>query len=591
VPADAVSEVKSRLDIIDVVAGYVSLQRSGRGFKGLCPFHDEKTPSFTVSPERQAWYCFGCSQGGDMLSFVQKVENIDFRQALQQLADRAGVELEDRPGVAGNSARKRSVIELNKKAAAFFEHVLWKTPAGQIGRELLQQRGVDEETARRFGVGFAPAGGQGEDALVRFLIDRGSKVPDIVEAGLAHSRGASSRDRFRNRLIFPIRDDRGAVIAFGGRAIGDAMPKYLNSPETAVYHKSNALFGIDLARETLRKDHQALVVEGYFDVIAAHRAGIDHVVASSGTALTREQVRVLSRYTESITLCFDADDAGIAASSRAVDIISGEGLSAKLVVLPEGVKDPDELVATDAEAFAKLVAGARPEWEVLLERAIGEVSVSDVEDRRRAAERAVALLVRIPNAATRDLYGQQAASKLGLSADALASDVSRALRGQRPQPARAVATVAPPPTPSETANPVPVAPPSAAEEYIAAAVLRRPKAVQVMRVELGFSADELSNPHVQKIVEIAVSERYDTEYPLHLLDAQVQATAARVLMMDIPELEAPSEEGIRTGLGDAVRTLREKSIRDEISFLQRSENPDPDLLRARIAELAKVRTG
>jgi DNA primase len=592
VPADAVSEVKSRLDIIDVIASYVTLQRAGREFKGLCPFHGEKTPSFTVSPERQAWYCFGCSQGGDMFAFVQKVENIDFREALQQLADRAGVELEDKPGVAGNSARKKSVIGLNKKAAAFFEHVLWKSAAGQFGRELLQQRGVSEETAQKFGIGFAPAGGHGEDALVRFLVDRGTKVPDIVEAGLAHDRGASPRDRFRNRLIFPIRDDRGAVIAFGGRAMGDAVPKYLNSPETAVYHKSNALFGIDLAREALRKDRQALVVEGYFDVIAAHRAGIDHVVASSGTALTREQVRVLSRYTESITLCFDADGAGIAAASRAVDLISAEGLSTKLVVLPEGVKDPDELVKTDADAFAQAVAQARPEWEVLLERAIGDVSVTDVEDRRRAAERAVALLVRIPNAATRDLYGQQAASKLGLSADAVASDVARALRGERPKPVKAPAAVAPaPPAADEAATVVPVLPPSSAEEYIAAAVLRRPKAVQLMRVELKFSADELTNPHVQKIVEIAVSASYDNDYPLHLLDPQVQATAARVLMMNIPELEAKAEEGLRTGLGDAVRTLREKSIRDQISSLQRSENPDPNLLAARIAELAKVRTG
>jgi len=592
VPADAVSEVKSRLDIIDVVAGYVALQRAGREFKGLCPFHDENTPSFTVSPERQAWYCFGCSQGGDMFAFVQKVENIDFRQALQQLADKAGVELEDRPGVAGNSARKRSVIELNTKAAAWFEHVLWKTPAGQAGREILQQRGVDEATANKFGIGFAPAGGQGEDALVRFLVDRGGKVGDIAEAGLASTRGGSTRDRFRNRLIFPIRDDRGAVIAFGARAMGDAVPKYLNSPETAVYHKSNALFGIDLAREALRKDRQALVVEGYFDVIAAHRAGIDHVVASSGTALTREQVRILSRYTESITLCFDADDAGIAAASRAVDLISAEGLSAKLVVLPEGVKDPDELVKADADAFGQAVARARPEWEVLLERAIGDVSVTDVEDRRRAAERAVALLVRIPNAATRDLYGQQAASKLGLSADAVASDVARALRGERRKPVKAAAAVAAaPPAADEAASVVPVPAPSSAEEYIAAAVLRRPKAVQLMRVELRFSADELANPHVQKIVEIAVSASYDNDYPLHLLDPQVQATAARVLMMNIPELEAQSEEGLRTGLGDAVRTLREKSIRDQISSLQRSENPDPNLLAARIAELAKVRTG
>jgi DNA primase len=592
VAADVVSEVKSRLDIIDVVAGYVTLQRAGREFKGLCPFHGEKTPSFTVSPERQAWYCFGCSLGGDMFAFVQKIENIDFRQALQQLADRAGVELEERPGVAGNSARKRNVIELNTKAAAFFEHVLWKSEAGRAGRELLQQRGLDEETARRFGVGFAPAGGNGENALVRFLVDRGGKVADIVEAGLAHDRGQSPRDRFRNRLIFPIRDDRGAVIAFGGRAMGDAVPKYLNSPETAVYHKSSALFGIDLAREALRSDHQALVVEGYFDVIASHRAGIAHVVASSGTALTREQVRILSRYTESITLCFDADDAGIAAASRAVDIISAEGLSARLVVLPEGVKDPDELVKVEPGAFARVVAAAKPEWEVLLERAIGEVSVTDVEERRRAAERAVALLLRIPNAATRDLYGQQAASRLGLSADALAADVARALRGERPRPAKAApATVTTPSAADEAPPAAPVAPPSTAEEYIAAAVLRRPSAVRLLDDPLGFNPAELANPHVRRIVEIAAQQTEGTGYPYHLLDASAQATAARVSLIDIPELDATSDEGLRTGLGDAVRTLREKSIRDEIFNLKRSENPDPDLLRARIAELAKVRSG
>jgi DNA primase len=262
------------------------------------------------------------------------------------------------------------------------------------------------------------------------------------------------------------------------------------------------------------------------------------------------------------------------------------------VVLPEGVKDPDELVKIDPEAFAKAVAAARPEWEVLLERAVGDVSVTDVEDRRRAAERAVALLLRIPNAATRDLYGQQAAGMLGLSADALASDVARALRGERPKPARAPAAVAAtPPAANETVDGHPVPPPSAAEEYIAAAVLRRPKAALVLETELGLTSAELVNPHVRRIVEIAVAERGEGSYPLHLLDAQAQATAARVSMIDIPELEATSDDGLWTGLGDAVRTLREKIIRDEIFILQRSENPDPDLLQARIAELAKVRTG
>ena len=255
---DAVAEIKARLDIVDVVGGYVTLQRAGRGHRALCPFHSEKTPSFNVSQDKQAWYCFGCQEGGDMFTFVQKVEHTDFRAALEMLAEKAGVELEaeaqggERRGAA---RRRKRTLELNARAAAFFEHVLWSSPAGEDGRALLAARGVDEARARTFGIGFAPAGGGGEDALSRYLRERaGATADEIVDAGVAHhARGGRLRDRFRHRLVFPIRDERGEVIAFGARALGDDVPKYLNSPETSVYHKGSALFGIDLARAAMHE--------------------------------------------------------------------------------------------------------------------------------------------------------------------------------------------------------------------------------------------------------------------------------------------------------------------------------------------------
>ena len=429
---DAVAEIKARLDIVDVVGGYVTLQRAGRGHRALCPFHSEKTPSFNVSQDRQAWYCFGCQEGGDMFTFVEKVEHTDFRQALELLAEKAGVELEaaaQSPERRGAARRRKRTLELNSRAAAFFEHVLWSSPAGADGRALLADRLVEESAARQFGVGFAPAGGAAEDALSRYLKEKaGATSEEIVDAGLAHhARGGRLRDRFRHRLVFPIRDERGETLAFGARALGDDVPKYLNSPETSVYHKGSALFGIDLARAAMHDRRVAVIVEGYFDVMAAHLGGVANTVASSGTALTREQAKVLSRHADSVVLCFDADDAGRAATSRAVDVVAAEGLPARICVLPDGCKDPDELVRRDPQAFAAAIDEAPPEWQVLLDRALGDDEGGSIDARRSAAERAVALLARIPEAAARELYMQQAARRLTLTAATLGSDVAAAL--------------------------------------------------------------------------------------------------------------------------------------------------------------------
>lgn len=571
---DAAAEIKSRLDIVDVVGGYLSLQRTGRhAFKALCPFHSEKTPSFSVSQDRQAWYCFGCQQGGDIFTFVEKVEHGDFRQALELLAEKAGIELTPSgPSGRGSRARRARLLDVNTRACAFFMHVLWSQPAGEAGRHLLAARGVSRELAERFGIGFAPAGGPGEDALARYLTTRAAvAAEEVVEAGLAHhARRGRLRDRFRHRLVFPIRDERGQVIAFGARALGDAIPKYLNSPETAVYHKSAALYGLDLARASLHSTRIAVVVEGYFDVVAAHAAGVEHVVASSGTALTAEQVRLLKRHVEVVVLCFDADDAGLEAASRAVDVTGAAGLAARIVVLPPGVKDPDEMVRRDPEAFRQAVDQAPPEWQVLLDRSLGGGEGGSISDRRAAAEATVALLARIPEAAVRELYVQQAARRLALSAAALGADVAATVRSgsRRPLRLRAPAPAAPgvaPPGEASAAPPVQLPPPSAWDGYLAALCVHRPALAARLVGEFKLDPSAMSHPVARALVEAALLVPPGQPFPLSGLSVQARDLAAELMVRTIPELlEEASDGDLERVVAECVGLVAETRVRSEI---------------------------
>ncbi|HEX3606497.1 MAG TPA: DNA primase [Candidatus Dormibacteraeota bacterium] len=596
--ADAVAEVKARLDIVEVIGGYVRLQRSGRDHKGLCPFHSERTPSFSVSQDKQAWYCFGCTEGGDILSFVQRIEHVDFMGALEMLAERAGVELERDSPVdrqRGQARRRRlRVLELNARAQAFYEHILWSSPAGDPGRALLAERGVTEGIARDFGVGFAPAGGGGGDALLRYLGARAlGTAAEAAEAGLAHTadRGGLPRDRFRNRLVFPIRDERGDVLGFGGRALGDAVPKYLNSPATSAYDKSLALFGIDRARTPIESAGCAVVVEGYFDVLASATAGVGHAVASSGTALTTGQVRLLARWTRTLVLCFDGDDAGTTASSRAVDVIAAEGLDARICVLPPGFKDPDELVRRDPAGFAACVAGALPEWRVLLDRAIGDAEAGSVEERRAGAERALAVLARIPEATVRDLYVQQAASRLALTASAVGADVER-LRGERGRtPLRVVVT--PPAAPLEQVPVIEVtggAPVAAWEEYLGSVVVQRPGLATRLLAEQGLRHEEIVHPSVRRLVEIAAALPEDGQLSLHGLAAPEQRLAARLLLRPVPELreDAPVEL-LGRAVADCVRRVRDAALRTALATLKRELRMARDDGRTELAQRLAAR--
>ncbi len=599
---DAVAEIKARLDIVDVVSGYVTLQRAGRGHRALCPFHSEKSPSFNVSQDKQAWYCFGCQQGGDMFTFVEKVEHTDFRSALEMLAEKAGVELETeaQSGERRGAARRRKrTLELNARAAAFFEHVLWSSPAGEDGRALLLARAVDEGLARTFGIGFAPAGGAAEDALSRYLRDRaGATAEEIVDAGVAHhARGGRLRDRFRHRLVFPIRDERGEVIAFGARALGADVPKYLNSPETSVYHKGSALFGIDLARVAMHERRVALIVEGYFDVMAAHVAGVANVVASSGTALTREQARALSRHADSVVLCFDGDDAGLAAASRAVDVVAAEGLPARICVLPDGCKDPDELVRRDPGAFAAAVESAPPEWQVLLDRALGDDESGSIEARRAAAERAVALLARIPEAAARELYVQQAARRLNLTASTIAADVSTALRGIAPgRPLRV--SMAPPAAAPADAPPEagpPLTPATAWDGYLATLCVHRPEIAARLTGEFGLDLAAIGHPLARRMVEVALATPAGESFPLTSLAPLERDFAAALLVRTVPELLPESRTGdLDTAIADSLRRVAEARLGTEISEVrrrmaaakERGDDVEVARLASRLRELA-----
>jgi DNA primase len=352
-----IEEVRSRADIVEVIGAHVRLRRAGRNFVGLCPFHNEKTPSFSVSLERGFFHCFGCGAGGTVFDFIIRIEGLTFPEALQSLAKRYGIALPERAaeGGAGRGpahGERTNMLAANQAAAEFYAHVLWNTSDGELARDYLKTRGITSETARTFMLGFAP---QRAANLAAILQKRGLLEP-ALRLGLAKKdQSGTVYDMFRARLMFPIQDAQAQVIGFGGRVLDNRLPKYINSAESPLYSKARALYGLAQARPAISKEDRAIVVEGYIDVIALAQAGFKDAVATLGTALTIEQLRLLSRYTRNIMACFDGDDAGRKASLRALEVFLQAGLLARGVFIPQGY-DPDSLVhARGAEHFSTLL--------------------------------------------------------------------------------------------------------------------------------------------------------------------------------------------------------------------------------------------
>jgi len=429
---DPVELIKSRADIVEVIGESVVLKRSGRNYTGLCPFHGEKTPSFNVNPERQIFRCFGCGAGGDVFAFVMQAQNVGFRDALKQLADRYGVPLgEPDPHADERGALRRA----NELATAFFQSMLHDEAVGADAREYLAKRGMTPELAERFGLGFAP---KEWDHLYRHLKAKGVQDEVMVEAGLVRlGREKGCYDYFRGRLIFPITADQGQVIAFGGRAFypGDE-PKYLNSPDTLLYNKGRHLYALAIAKESIKRKDRAILMEGYMDVIAAHGAGFTEAVGVLGTALTPQQAKSLLRYSKRVIVSYDADKAGQAATDRGVatleEVAGAAELDVRVARVPDG-KDPDEFLrAHPPEEFEQLLQGASTLLDYQLDRAIAQVSDLSTPEGKEAAVQAVkAVLGRVASKVLRDeLYGRLA-KRLGVSRNALALEIDREFRHNR----------------------------------------------------------------------------------------------------------------------------------------------------------------
>ncbi|MCR4427483.1 MAG: DNA primase [Firmicutes bacterium] len=435
---ELIDRIRESIDIVSLVSEYVRLKKAGNRYVGLCPFHTERTPSFTVSPDRQLYYCFGCHAGGNVFSFVMKLEGLTFSEAVRRLGERAGID----PSRYGESdeerrarERREQLYEANRLAKAYYRQVLQKSRAGERARAYLERRGVSPDSCKAFMLGYAPASW---DSLVAALSRRGIEEAVLVESGLAlrGSQGRRLYDRFRDRIMFPILDVQGRVVGFGGRALGEGTPKYLNSPESPVFSKRLSLYGINLAAESIRSRGVACVVEGYMDVVSAHQAGETNVVASLGTALTREQGRLISRFTNRVTLCYDADSAGSAATARGIETMASTGLEVQVAVLPEG-HDPDSLVRQKGpDALRAVLEAAVPHVRFQVESVLNQNKTGTVEGRVAAARGLIPILARIADDVERSEYIRELSDRLSVEASALASEVRKArvarLRPRKP---------------------------------------------------------------------------------------------------------------------------------------------------------------
>jgi DNA primase len=420
---EAIEEIRTSANIVDVVGAHVSLRKRGKTYVGLCPFHGEKTPSFTVSDDRQAFYCFGCGVGGSVFDFLMRVRNLTFAEAARELAERYGIRLPEAPETKGQR-RTRELADFlcgaNEAAAAYFHQVLLEDPAAAIARDYLLRRGAGPEITREFRLGYAPPRW---DGCKRHLLGHKISPQVAVQAGLLVQSGQGEvYDRFRNRLMFPIRDLAGRVVGFGGRALDDTPPKYLNSPESPVFHKGRIVYGLPVAKEACRKEGETLVVEGYFDLLALHNNGIRNVVAPLGTALTPQHVRLLARLAPRTVVVFDGDEAGMRAALRSLEIFLREKLPARLIKLPGGM-DPDDFMRQKGrDAFLRLLAEARPLLEVFLDETLADFDGS-IANKVRSVRTVGPLLKLLDAGVEQESYLQLLTRRLNVSEEALRQEL------------------------------------------------------------------------------------------------------------------------------------------------------------------------
>jgi len=418
---ELIDDIKNSNDIVEVIGSYVSLKKHGRNFMGLCPFHREKTPSFVVSPEKQIFHCFGCSTGGSVINFISKIENIDFKETIEFLADRAGIILPTDTYKQDNKKQmlKNRIYEINKLAAIFYHQNLYK-PESKVAQEYIKKRKLDNNILKSFLIGYS----KDYDALYRYLASKGFTEEEILASNLVNKNNNDQFiDRFRKRLIFPILDTRDRVIAFGGRVLDDSLPKYINSPEGIVYSKGKNLYGFNIAKKSNK--NKIIIVEGYMDAISLHQRGINNVVASLGTALTEGQGRLLRRYTEDVIISYDSDGAGQAATLRGLDILNSLGCNVKVLQMT-GAKDPDEyIIKFGSGRFEKLIDEAISLVEFKVKILKQQHNLSIDSDRIKFLTQIAEILSRVDNRIEQEIYIDNIAKENNISKEAIYAQINK----------------------------------------------------------------------------------------------------------------------------------------------------------------------
>lgn len=422
---DQVAQVREKTDIVAFISDYITLKKAGRNFKANCPFHGEKTPSFIVSPERQMWHCFGCSKGGDVFTFLMEYEHMEFPEALRTLADKAGIALQNQKFDSGVTSKKEKIYALNHLAAEFYHYLLTKHDIGKAALSYcLEKRKIKPQTLKSYTLGFAPASGK---ALVTYLMKKKKYSKDeLLEAGLGTPRGNDIYDFFQNRLMFPLYDHRDNIIGFSGRILDnrDNISKYINTRETLVYHKGATFFGLNSAKKEIKKENWAIIMEGEFDVISSFQEGITNVVAVKGTALTEDQVNLLSRFAQKVSLCFDMDNAGQEAMKRSVTLLEKKGISTTVIVIPNG-KDADEAIKEDPIAFKKALKNDVGVYDYLLDVIVKNYGTKTPIAKKQIGDELLPFFSNIDNEIVKEHYLQFLGRTINTSYDAILKAVEK----------------------------------------------------------------------------------------------------------------------------------------------------------------------
>jgi DNA primase len=561
--ADQIEEIKNKIDIVDFIGGFVPLKKAGKNYKALCPFHKEKTPSFMVSPELQIFKCFGCGRGGDVYAFLQEIEGIDFGEALRMLSERTGVKLE-RQRPSPQEEKRKEILAINNLTKDYFSYILEKHEVGQRAREYLKKRGINQKTIKTFGLGYAP---DSWESLSKFLVGKKYSITSLLAAGLVRlrERDKTPYDFFRGRIIFPFFGHNQTIIGFAGRTLGQDEPKYINIGETLAFKKGSFLYGLEQAKTAIKKEGFAIVAEGPFDVISPFQAGTENIVGSQGTALTLDQIKILKRYTTDVALCYDTDLAGDAAAKRGIDFAEEHGLNVKVITLPTGYKDPDEMAQKDPAAWKEAARSAVSVYDFFFASASKRYDPSKPLGKKQMAQELLPIIKSIPDEIEREHYIQRLASVLETEVGVVRAALER--------------------SPTPTSYPSPPSRPAAEEtkeerlgleEYILALVLHSPlDLAQKTLHKLGKDdfADETARTVFEQLKDHLAGRKRKLDVKVFggkLREPEKEFLGKIYLwgqpqLGDLVEQESKLEEEIER----AVRLLKKRGLQRELRSLSR----------------------